>query len=112
MRLFNGSVPSAEKDRTVISYGEQTAVTRTLELRLRRAADTVLPQDGGVVHERELEFRLQVKVLPASHGHGRVEDVGDVQRHTQRHVGLHQVQHLRGGTAWSILKRTNSPDIM
>ena len=72
-------------------------MTHTLELRLRRASDTVLPQDGGVIHERELEFRLQVEVLPATHGHGRVEDVGDVQRHTQSHVGLHQVQHLREG---------------
>ena len=71
-------------------------MTHTLELRLRRASDTVLPEDGGVIHERELEFRLQVEVLPAAAAHRRVEHVGDVKGHPQRHVRLDQVQDLGG----------------
>ena len=69
----------------------------TLQLSLRWTADAILPQDGRVVHKGELQLRLQVKVLPAPHGHGRVEDVGHVERDAQRNVRLHQVQHLRSG---------------
>ena len=69
----------------------------TLELCLRWAADAVLPQDGRVVDEGEPQLGLQVEVLPAPGAHGRVEDVGHVQRHPQGHVGLHQVQHLAYG---------------
>ena len=66
----------------------------TLQFCLWRAADALLPQDGGVVDEGELELGLQVKVLPAAHGHGGVEHVGDKEGHAQGDVGLHQVQHL------------------
>lgn len=33
-------------------------------------------------------------MLPASHSHRRVKDVGHEERSTQGDVGLHQVQHL------------------
>lgn len=66
----------------------------TLQLCLRWAADPVLPQDGRVVGEGEAQLGLQVKVLPAADAHRRVEHVGDVEGHAQRHIGLHQVQHL------------------
>ena len=67
---------------------------RTLQLRLRRAADAVLPQNSRIVHEGEFELGLQVEMLPASHSHGRVEDVGHEERDTQGDVGLDEVQHL------------------
>lgn len=66
----------------------------TLQLGLRWAADTVLPQNSRVVHECEPQLRLQVKVLPAAHSHRGVEHVGHVERNAQRHVGLHQVENL------------------
>lgn len=66
----------------------------TLELGLRRAADAVPPQDGGVVHKSQPQLGLEVKMLPAAGPHGRVEHVGHVERHPQRHVGLDQVQYL------------------
>lgn len=67
----------------------------TLQLGLRWAADAVSPQDGRVIDKGKPELGLQVKVLPASSAHRRVEHVGHVQRHAQSHVRLHQVQHLQ-----------------
>lgn len=68
----------------------------TLQLGLRRAADAILPEDGRVVHEREAQLWLQVKVLPAAGSHGGVEHIRYVKGHTQGHVGLDQVKHLWG----------------
>lgn len=68
----------------------------TLQLGLRGAADALRPENGRVVHESQAKLWLQVKVLPATGSHGRVEHVWHVKRHTQSHVGLDQIQHLRG----------------
>lgn len=65
-----------------------------MQLGLRWAADAFLPQDGSVIHKGELELRLQVKVLPSTHSHRRVEDVGHKERDTEGDVGLDQIQNL------------------
>lgn len=55
----------------------------------------MVPQDGSVVHECEPELGLQVEMLPASHAHGGVEHVGNIQRNSKGHVGLHEVEDLK-----------------
>lgn len=66
----------------------------TLQLSLWGAADAILPQNCCIVHKREAQLCLQVKVLPAASSHGGVENIRHVKRHTQSHVGLDEVQHL------------------
>lgn len=68
--------------------------TPTLELCFRWAADPILPQDGSVIHKSQPELGLQVEMLPAPDAHRRVENVRDVQRDSQRDIGLHQVENL------------------
>lgn len=67
----------------------------TLELCLRWAPDAVLPQDGSVIHKSQPELRLQVKVLPTSYAHRRVENIGDVQGDPQCDIGLYEVENLQ-----------------
>lgn len=66
----------------------------TLKLSFRRAANAILPQNSCIVHKGQLKLGLQVKVLPAANGHGRVEDVGHKQWDAQGDVGLDKVQNL------------------
>lgn len=60
-----------------------------MEFSFRRAADPMVPQDGSVVHKREAKLGLQVEMLPASHPDRGMEHIGDIQRNSKGHIGLH-----------------------
>ncbi|TNN89504.1 hypothetical protein EYF80_000107 [Liparis tanakae] len=64
---------------------------------LTRARVNVSPgwSAHSTMEETLVPENKHVKVLPASHSHRGVEDVGHEQRDTHGDVGLDQVQHLR-----------------
>lgn len=66
-----------------------------MEFILRRAAYAVPPQDGSVVNKSEPQLRLQIKVLPSSRSHRGMENIGHMERYSQGHIRLDQIQHLQ-----------------